>query len=137
MDKPSKRPARAAGVSRERTREFEHQGSPRRAATSKRALRTRPTAASVDPIHQQISAEGAELRRRAAARLGPADPRDFPAVWHLYRTAVDHVRKCKRLPESVRYRGKLYAVEVTNFGRVKVLDSAGRLLMSGGLGAAW
>jgi hypothetical protein len=104
---------------------------------NKRALRTMPKAASVDPIHRQIAAEGAELRRRVAARLGPADPKDFPAVWHLYRAAVDHVRKCRRLPKSVRYRGKAYAVTVTIFGRVKVLDREGQILMSGGIGAIW
>lgn len=104
---------------------------------SKRALRAMPTAASVDPIHRQIAAEGAELRRRVAARLGPADPQDFPAVAHLYRAAVDHVRKCRGLPKSVRYRGKVYAIAVTNLGRVKVLDREGRILMSGGIGAIW
>ena len=88
-------------------------------------------------VHRAIAAEGAELRRRVAARLGPADPQDFPAVMHLYRAAVDHVRKCRGLPKSVRYRGKAYAIAVTNFGRVKVLDQAGQILMSGGIGAIW
>jgi len=104
---------------------------------SKRVFRPMPTAASVDPIHRQIAAEGAELRRRAAARLGPADLRDFPAVGHLYRAAVDHVRKCERVPRSIRYRGKVYRIAVTNFGRVRVLDQKGQILMMGGIGAIW
>jgi len=90
-----------------------------------------------DAIHRRIAAEGAELRRRVAAGMGPSQPAEFPAVSALYQEAVAHVRRSPRLPKTIAYRGKAYRLEVTNLGRVKVLDRTGLVIVAGGPGAAW
>lgn len=88
-------------------------------------------------VHRAIAAEGAELRRRVALRLPPANPSDFPHVYALYLAALGHVRTSGGLPKWVTHRGRRYRVAVTNFGRIKVMDGAGQMLMAGALGAAW